>query len=210
MKVDIILRQSQTLLDDETGYIYQESVLLPYFVQAWETLVVKMRGRNLSEIRVNRLERTVAKDGTFDPVPDLAEIISIHEKIDEHYWHLLEQVSDLPNSRETTSRLEYYAWVSQKLVFPTVEIPVVVRISYLKIPVTIEDEKTNIDLIGILPYLSLETARLTSQYHTKNYRRASDLARDARTALDDLMTNWVNNSQGIGVRRRVRRRGIAT
>ena len=212
MKVKQIMEQAHGLLDDQTGQIYQESRILVYVRQAYITMFQAMQERNLPDIRINNREITVSADGTWTDATltsEASEILRVQEKISENYWQDVDEVRELPNER-VELELRHYSFVGGIMKFLGALQDVTVRVSYIKVPMTLEDEETDIPIDGILPYLSYEAASLAEYAMGKNIKMGSLWGIKATMALKTFLSDKVKSQQGLGVRRRYPARGLAS
>lgn len=195
------LSTARTLLNDDAATLWTDTTLIPKLQRAHRELQAQLRANACPVTRDTDFSLVVANTGALQTPPsDLLEPITLWEKLpsdpDSAYVRMTEY-DPLPIVDPTT-RLIWWQWSEEMIVFVGATIDRAVKIYYKK---QLSIPTTGTDLIGVLDgelYLAPRTAALAfgSTGNTAAAQWATDMANEA---LGEILI--ANRGRNRGVQR---------
>ncbi len=212
VSVGSILPFVRALLNDQTGAVFTDTVILPYFQMAYDDMRIVLEGFDIP-ITNKTSDGIVIPTGIKNiggeggpPLPnDLVEILSISEReagSSDNYL-LMERKQFLPKTEVLASFLGVWSWQDQIAKFIGATQNIEVKIDYTADTLgPIINENSQIKFYNCRNYLRYRTSAHCALYIGENKSRSDELNNEAMTFIDFVVTKGVKTQQSIQTRRR--------
>jgi hypothetical protein len=204
-----VLNDAKPLLNDPSGIIYSDTVLLPLLKKAHRELQQKLARSGQQQLKelsalIVVLAGTVRLGDAAGLPTDLVYPIALKEKAQgasvDQYLDM--DQSDWEETAVPGPELRMWAWREDEIKFPGASTNRDVLIKYRKGLTLITSVNTPIGILDSETYLASRTAALAAAVIGENYDRAGALNGDADNAFDVLIGTNTMNRQTMPVRRR--------
>lgn len=206
-----VTTETQALLNDASGKIWTQAILLPYQNKAYRELQQEIANVGGSVVKEQTAALTIplaAVKITFSSTPALPAALL-------YPIQLLEKMAGQPDAEYTPmeerpwvpfatqgTRLLYWTWIDDEIRFlgATVAVPIIIR--YMQGFANLIDGTSAVGILDSVTFLAARSAALASMLGGSNPTRAQVLQQDADRALDVLLNKIIKNRQGMPIRRR--------
>lgn len=211
-KVGDVFDRVRSLMNDQSGDVYTDFVITPYFKMAHDDLRQECEDNNIPYTNITSAGITIqqgvtdigGETGPALPL-DLVEILEMYERVSgsNNDYLLMKRNLFLPKVETITSYLEVYTWQKQIIRFLGANGNVEVKIDYLGDTLgEVVNENTVINLFNAKPFLSFRSAAYCANYIGENPDRADRLDLNAVRSLETFLNIAIKNEQSMPVRRR--------
>lgn len=205
-----VMDAARAHLNDISGQVFNNTILLPYLVTAWETLQSEMQDNSLpttmevsSVLAITAGATTISGSSSPALPADFVEPISLHERpVGSTIWSEMTKGSVHPPSSRLYPELFAWDWREDeiKLFGATTDRQVLIR--YIKNLPSISGANTDLPVRGCKLYLGYKTAAEAAEDIGQNRTRADRLESKAEMELRKFINIRVKGNQGTPVRRR--------
>lgn len=199
-----VLTESQALLNDQSGTLFTNATLLPYFQKAYQELQDLLQLSDVPVIWEATAATTISALGTtFTPMPaDFFNPIELHEKAvgePDFFYQLMVRVMWLPEAQQGPA-LTWWEYREEAINFIGSTAARQVRLRYYKALPTITVVGDTVTVNNAKTYLASRVAALAAFTIGEDYERAEALNQDANLALDrikrmSIKTNQINRTR---------------
>ena len=211
----VALDETRLLLNDVAAKLYTDTVLIPALNKAYRELRQQFADNGISVEKEQTADITIPTGTTtltFSSSPalpaNLLYPIQIMEKFlgqnDTEYLEMQERqwTPDVTRS----SRLQYWNWRQNTMIFPGASGVTVVRLRFWGSLTNITMAADEIGILDSETFLASRTAAIAAVSIGGSLDKARVLNEDAGSSLSTLLSTAVKNRQGLPVRRKPFRR----
>lgn len=210
VKVGDIFDTTRALMNDTTGAVYTDAVLIPYFKIAYDELRLELEDYQIpigiltsDEIRVNAGVTTIGGDGGPSLPKHLIEIMSIYERTygtTNDFVVMTRQIT-LPKTEVRTQYLEVWSWQNQRVKLLGATNDIGVKIDYIGEIPDIVNQDNVVELTNSKVALAARTAALCAQFIEENAERYQAAMDTCNNAIDKMLNIKIKPQQRIPIRR---------
>lgn len=210
-----IFDTARSLLNDQIGATFTDTVLLPYLKIANEDLRLECEDNNIPMTNVTSAGITIPAGvksiGNPDepgspPLPeDLVEIVEMYERIagTNNDFIQMRRKTFLPKTDFQTVYLEVYTWQEQQVHFIGATGIIEVKIDYVGQTIKgVINTNSEILLFNSMSFLWFRTAALAANYIGENKTRSDELNMEALRCIETMENIGIKNQQSVTIRRR--------
>lgn len=218
-KAEEIFDKSRSLLNDQVGAVFTDTVLLPYLQMADTDLMLECEDNNIPYTNLTTSDpilipagiRNIGGDGTLGGTPgpalpeDLVEIVEMYERISgtTNDYLLMRRRNFLPKTNYQTQYLEVYTWQKQTVQFIGSTTNIEVTIDYVAGDINdITGPNSLILLFNARSFLWFRTAAHAAFYIGENKERSDELNAEALRCIETMENIGIKSQQSSPVRRR--------
>lgn len=199
-----IMDSAAALLNDASRTIFSYSIQLPFLNLAWNELQMKLDENGIPTSKeISTVITVAAGSNTFSLPSDFISPINLEERRagSTDLFVPVTRVDDIPEM-DPAQTILYWNWREEVIyVNPPTENREV-RLTYRKSLNPLNDQNSNLNVTGSLPYLAYKTAALCARFIGENPERANYLESIANYHLQILLNLGIRDLQSTPKRPR--------
>lgn len=201
---DVLDDVRKTYLNDTSGTIYTDNVLLPFIQSAYSELQTEFLLNGLQSLSEISAVIDVTAGTTSLSVPsDFVSPIKLQERADggtaDDWVDMTELRHDYEQTDSTT--LNYWTFREDGIYVGPATTNRDVKLYYYK-SLTVSSINSTIPIIGADEFLAARTAEAAARYIGMNPVLADSMGKEASESLDKLVRRNIKTMQGIGTSRK--------
>jgi hypothetical protein len=211
VKAGDIFDNVRSLMNDQDGDVYDDTILLPYLKMANIDLRLENEDSNIpvtnaTSDAISIPAGTLGIGGLDQPAlpADLIEIVEMYERTagtTNDFMRMRRKIFD-PKTEVQTTYLQIYTWRGQKVHFIGATTDLEVKIDYISQTGEINDKNTMILIYNSCAFLWYRTAALAAFYIDENKTRSDELNAEAGRCIETMESISIKSQQNMVIRRR--------
>lgn len=203
----VLAQCAKIYMNDSAQVLWTDAILLPYLTAANEDLALELE---VSEIAVQRDVVSPDIDVAANAVKlaqlpvDMIVPLELLERADASTedWTPVKEVDFVNPNLDTNSEIVEWSWRDLDIQINPPTSARDVRLRYVRLLVALTVAGSTVEIESAKRYLSARTAQLACYGGGNNSKKGDKLQNDVDQALDRVLRVYVNNQQGVSVRRR--------
>lgn len=210
IKVGEVFDSVRAFMNDTSGAVYTNVIILPYFKIAYDELRLELEDYSIpigmatsDGFTVTAGVTCIGGNGGPALPKDLIEVLEVYERTAGTTNDFVPMARDitLPKTEVRSSYLEVWAWQRQKIMLLGATSDVEVKLDYLAELPDVNNENTVLEVTNSKIALSARTAALIAMFIEENGERYQACLDTCNNALEKMLNIKIKPQQRIPIRR---------